>query len=197
MKIVIGGPPRSGKSCLRDALPKAIARASDYEKYLFIIKGAPDGEGAWFHKACERDMREAISLKTQYKYPINDEFTERVAEEVERCDAPLTGIDVGGRVSDENRRICESATHAILLAGDHPQQGSWDSRLVEWRLFCEELGLILLAELYSNYEAREDMIQGLDERGVLRASVHRLERGEDLYDRPAIIAVANHILSRL
>ncbi len=197
MKVIIGGPPRSGKSCLRGALPKAITRASNYDRYLLILKGAPDGEGAWFHPTCERDMREAISLRNKYKYPINPEFTQRVAQEIERCDLPLVGIDIGGKVSDENRVICAHATHAILIAADDPTFGSWSQRLEEWRQFCRELELEILAELQSDHNASADTVYGPDVRGVYRAVVHRLERGEPLDDRPAIAGLAEYILTRL
>ncbi|MEQ1826568.1 MAG: hypothetical protein ABL921_11510 [Pirellula sp.] len=195
MKIVLAGPPRSGKSCLRYALPKAVSQASDSRQYLFVIKGAPDGEGAWFHETCERDDEEAFALRDAYKYPISPEFTERLEQEVACCDAPLTAIDIGGRVSDENRRICRAATHAILIAGSHPVKGHWNDRLREWRQFCNELSLTVIAELHSDYGAMEDRVDGVGDDGVFRAVVHHLERGEeDLEDRPAVVALAKHIL---
>lgn len=197
MKIVLAGPPRSGKSCLRYALPKAVRQASLDRHYLLVLKGAPDGEGAWFHEACERDMQEAFGMRDKYKYAITREFAQRVAREVELCDAPLTAIDIGGRVSDENRLICRHATHIVMIAGDHPQYGSWDERLNEWRAFAKELNLKTIAELHSCYDACEDQIIGND-AGILRAIVHHLERGDECLDqRPAVVALANHILAQL
>ena len=195
MKIILAGPPRSGKSCLRHALPKAISHLSEDRHYLYVIKGSPDGEGAWFHETCERDDEEAIEMRDEYKYPISPEFTQRLAQEVARCDAPLTAVDIGGRVSDENRRICKAATHAVLIGGSHPTRGSWNDRLVEWRHFCYDLEITVLAELQSDYYATNDIIHGVGPDGVFRAVVHHMERGEELYDRPAVIGLAQHILS--
>ena len=197
MKIILAGPPRSGKSCLRHALPKAVSQVSEDRHYLFVIKGAPDGEGAWFHETWQRDDAEAFSLRDEYKYSITPEFTERLVREVAACDAPLTAVDIGGRVSDENRRICRGATHAVLIAGDHPERGTWEQRMVEWRHFCNEIGLQVVAELHSNYHATEDAISGVGEDGIFRAVVHRLERGEELDDRPAVVALAKHIIRLL
>jgi CRISPR-associated protein Csx3 len=196
MKIVLAGPPRSGKSCLRWGLKKAVLRESESRTDMYPITAAPDGEGAWFHETYERSAEEAIALRDQYKYPITPEYAQRLAKNVADCDAPLTAIDVGGRVSDENRLICAAATHAILIAGDHPQHGGWNERLAEWRDFCRELGLTLLAELHSDYDAAADEIQGVDSQGVLRARVHHLERGDRIEDRPAVIALAKHVLAR-
>lgn len=205
MKIVIAGPPRSGKSCLRYALRKAVTSVSQGQHYLYFITAAPDGEGAWFHETYQRDADEAISLRDQYKYPISPQFTERLAAAVACCDAPLCALDIGGRVSDENRQICANASHAILIAGDHPQQGSWNERLEPWRQFCNELNLTVLAELHSDYESDADEIRSPkpsdpDPRNIaprdrlLRARVHRLERGEPIEQRPAIVALAQHLL---
>jgi CRISPR-associated protein Csx3 len=194
MKIILAGPPRSGKSCLRHALPKAVARVSQDRHYLYVIKGAPDGEGAWFHETCERDDSEAFTLRNEYKYPITEEFTARLEREVACCDAPLTAIDIGGRVSDENRRICRAASHAVLLAGNHPERGTWQERLIEWHRFCGELGIEVIAELQSDYDASQDEITGLGPDGIFRASIHHLERGEPISDRPAILELAKHIV---
>lgn len=45
MKVVLCGPPRSGKSCLREGLKQAIRRVPG-APYPYVITAAPDGEGA-------------------------------------------------------------------------------------------------------------------------------------------------------
>jgi CRISPR-associated protein Csx3 len=92
-------------------------------------------------------------------------------------------VDIGGRTSVENEAICASATHAILLAGDL-------NRLPEWREFCGKLGLRIIAEIHSDYRGTEDTVPVLGPDGVWRGSVHYLERGEPVHERPTVKALA-------
>ena len=98
-------------------------------------------------------------------------------------------MDIGGRVSKENRRICAAATHAILLARTADQ-------FADWERFCQELSIKVMARFISDYHGTADSWQVTSE-GVLEGSIHRLERGEPLGDRPAIVQLARHILTQL
>jgi CRISPR-associated protein Csx3 len=118
---------------------------------------------------------------------------EKFATWVKECNLPLTLVDIGGIPSAENERICAHATHAILLAGDSQEQ-SWDERLVEWREFCQKVGLKIIAELHSDYHGREDSIQGIGPDGIFRGSIHHLERGEDISQRPCVVALAEYLV---
>jgi CRISPR-associated protein Csx3 len=194
MKIVLAGPPRSGKSCLREGLKQAIRRMPG-APYPYVITACPDGEGAWFQETVNLDPELAAKCKAAYKSKFTPEFVRRVADSVKNCNLPLTLVDIGGIPSVENEAICASATHAILLAGDSQEQ-SWDERLVEWRAFCGKLGLHIIAEIHSDYRGTEDTFPVLGEDGVWRGSVHYLERGEPVHERPTVKALAE-ILVRL
>ncbi len=191
MKIVLCGPPRAGKSCLREGLKQAIRRIPD-APYPYVITACPDGEGAWFQETVNRDPEEARQHKTIYKQSLGGftpEFVRRVADSVVNCQLPLTLVDIGGITSVENEQICSTATHAILLAGDL-------NRLPEWREFCGKLGLRVIAEIHSDYRGIEDVIPCLDKDGIYRGSVHFLERGEPIHERLTVRALAE-ILVRL
>lgn len=191
MKIVLAGPPRSGKSCLREGLKQAIRRIPG-APYPYVITACPDGEGAWFQETVNRAPEEARQHKTVYKQSLggfSPEFVKRVADSVANCQIPLTLVDIGGYPSAENKEICRHATHAILLAGDV-------AKFAEWREFCAELGLRVVAEIFSDYHGQEDVIPLLGEDGVWRGSVHYLERGEPVHERPTVKALAD-ILVRL
>lgn len=195
MKVVLAGPPKSGKSCLREGLKQAIRRIPG-APYPYVITACPDGEGAWFQETANRDSGEARELKEDYKASTNGfspEFVQRIADSVANCSLPLTLVDIGGRTSAENEAICASATHAILLAGDWEDQ-SWSQRLEEWHEFCEKVGLEIIAEVYSDYHGTEDTVEGVGSDGIFRGSVHYLERGEDLSQRPCVIALAEHLV---
>jgi len=182
MKVVLCGPPRSGKSCLRQGLKDAVRRVPG-APYPYVITACPDGEGAWFQESVERDPELAAACKAAYRSRFTPEFVRRIADSVTNVALPLVLVDIGGIPSAENKEICSSATHAILLAGD-------TARFAEWREFCENLGISVLAEIASNYRDQEDVVPQLGVDGVYRGSVHHLERGEPVAERATIKALA-------
>lgn len=188
MKVVLCGPPRSGKSCLREGLKQAIRRVPG-APYPYVITACPDGEGSWFQETVNLDPELAAQHKAAYKSNFTPEFVRRVADSVTNCQLPLTLVDIGGIPSKENEAICASATHAILLAGDL-------SRLPEWYEFCGKLGIKVLAEIQSDYHGTEDTIPALGQDCVYRGSVHHLERGELTQERPTVRFLAE-LLSRM
>ncbi|MDO8512191.1 MAG: hypothetical protein Q7S57_02870 [bacterium] len=182
MKVILCGPPRSGKSCMRQGLKDAI-KIIPGAPYPYVITACPDGEGAWFQETVNQDPDLAKRCKDAYKAKFTPEFVQRIADSVQNCSLPLTLVDIGGIPSAENEAICASATHAILLAGDL-------GRLPEWHAFCKKLGLVVVAEIHSDYNGAEDTVPQLGEDGIYRGSVHHLERGEQTAARPTIRALA-------
>lgn len=181
-KIVLAGPPWSGKSCLREGLKQAI-RAIPGAPYPYVITACPDGEGAWFQETVNQNPELAAACKAAYKAKFTPEFVERIKTSVEKCSLELTLVDIGGITSPENEVICSGATHIVILAGD-------TSRIPEWREFAKKTGLTVIAEIYSDYHGTEDKVEGIGHDGVLRGSVHHLERGEPVAGRPMIKALA-------
>ena len=193
-KIVLAGPPRSGKSCMREGLKQAL-RAIPGAPYPYVITACPDGEGSWFQETANHDQDLAAACKAAYKAKFTPEFVRRVAESVSNCTLDLTLVDIGGIPSEENRVICKDATHIVFLAGNDPKTDTpWQDRLPEWRKFAEELGLTVVAEIFSDYRGMEDNVEGVSSDGVLHGSVHYLERGENVSERPMIKALAEHLI---
>lgn len=186
-KIVIAGPPRSGKSVSREGLKQAI-RAIPGSPYPYIITGCPDGEGAWFQATADRDPKLAAECKKAYKAKFTPAFVKRVSDSVRNCTLDFTLVDIGGIVSPENKEICATATHIIILSGK-------PSAFPEWRKFAAELGLTIVAEIHSAYVGVKDIVRGVGQDGVFRGSVHYLERGVDASKRPCLQALAEHLVS--
>jgi len=193
IKLVLCGPPHSGKSCLRDGLKKAILGRLD-APYPYVITACPDGEGSWHKAACENDEESTKNIKLTNKGDLTPEFAKVVAGWVKSANQPINIIDVGGRMSPENEQIMGEATHAVILSGQ-------ESKISEWREFCERLNLKVVAEIHSKYEALEDEISThkdwegfLDEANLdfplLAGSVHHLTREEDVSRRPMVQALA-------
>lgn len=188
MKVVLCGPPRSGKSCLRQGLKDAVRRIPG-APYPYVITACPDGEGSWFQETVNSSPELAAQLKAAYKSRFTPEFVKRITDSVKSVALPLVLVDIGGIPSAENREICASATHAILLAGDM-------GRLPEWRAFCEDLGISVLAEIHSDYLGTSDVVPVLGQDCVYHGAVHHLERGEPVADRPTVAGLAE-ILARM
>lgn len=186
-KIVLAGPPRSGKSCMREGLKQAL-RAIPGAPYPYVITACPDGEGSWFQETVNNDPELAAACKAAYKAKFTPEFVKRISESVEKCSLELTLIDIGGITSVENEQICSSATHIVILAGDM-------SKVAEWREFAQKVGLAVVAEIHSDYHGKEDNVEGASQDGILRGSVHYLERGEPVSGRPMIRRLAEHLLA--
>ena len=81
-----------------------------------------------------------------------------------------------------------NATHIVILAGDM-------SKVAEWREFAKKVGLTVVAEIHSDYHGKEDNVEGVAHDGILRGSVHYLERGEPVSGRPMIRRLAEHLLA--
>ena len=198
-KVVLAGPPRSGKSCLREGLKQAILAFQCEHSgvpYPYVITACPDGEGAWFQETTKKYPEIAKACKDAYKGKFTEEFVRLVANHVRNCEQPLTMVDIGGKVDDYNCEICKSATHIVILAGNDPETGEcWNDRMDEWRKFAEGLNLVVVAEIFSDYKGQKDVVKGVCPDNILRGSVHYLERGEPIETRPMVRALARHILT--
>jgi len=179
---------------MREGLKQAIKDIQG-APYPYVITACPDGEGAWFQGTMNVDPELAKACKAVYKTEYTSEFVRRAAEGVRKCYLPFVLVDIGGIPSQENREICSGATHAILIAGNNPKTGeSWDSRLVPWHEFCHDLGLVVIAEIFSDYRGIEDMVEGVCKDNIIRGSVHYLERGELIQNRPMVKSLAEHLV---
>lgn len=193
-KIVVAGPPRSGKSCFNNGI-KGVIKSMPGAPYPFILTACPDGEGSWFQEAMNNHPELAAKLKAELKGKFTPEFVKRVSDNVKvlgNDSCPLNFIDIGGIVTPENAQICESANAAIILSGENALEAKLP---MEWKKFFDDLDIPVIAELYSDYYGKEDFSSGVAEDGVFRGSVHHLERGEDLNSRETLKELASHILT--
>jgi CRISPR-associated protein Csx3 len=190
IKVVLCGPPQSGKSCLREGLKWQLMGILD-APYPYVITACPDGECAGMQEIFQRDPQSAQSIKATYKGDLTPQYAEKMKQAVASSNNLITIVDVGGRMSPENELIFQAATHAIILAGDGEQGHS--AYLENWERFCLQRGLQIIAKIHSDLDATADRID--TESPVLHGTVHSLRRGEDVSDRPLIKALANKVVS--
>jgi CRISPR-associated protein Csx3 len=197
IKVVLCGPPKSGKSCLREGLKKAIL-GNLGAPYPYIITACPDGEGSWLQSTYENNEELAKQIKSQNKGEVTPEFAQAAAGWVRSANQLINIIDVGGKISLENKTIMKEATHGVILSRD-------TSQLKEWEKFCGSLNLKVIAKIHSQLEAEKDEIfrpndwiektnELLEHSPLLTGSTHRLQRGEDLSARPMIQALAELLI---
>jgi CRISPR-associated protein Csx3 len=191
LKVVLCGPPHTGKSCLREGLKQAILakfrQTPGSYPYPYILTACPDGEGSWFFGAAAKNKPLADELKNKYQAKFTPEFAAKTAGWLRAINLPLTIVDVGGCTSPENCQIMEPATHAIVLWREDKLE-----LLQGWLEFCEKLDLKVIAVLKSDHNVIEDEIVATSP--VLEATVHRLERGQDCSVQPAVMALADHLI---
>ncbi|MBD2628673.1 CRISPR-associated protein Csx3 [Trichormus variabilis] len=180
IKLVICGFANTGKTCFREGLKQALLQIPNAPA-SYVISGCPDGDGSWFGETARRDADLANKLKAEYKAGFTPEFAERKAQEVRGINTPIFVFDVGGKVSNANRLIMGSATHAVILVKD-------ETEIAPWKELCESLGLSVVAIIYSDYDGVNDVIS--QETPILKGSVHRLRRGEDASSRAIVRALA-------
>jgi CRISPR-associated protein Csx3 len=172
MKIVIAGPPHSGKSVFLSGLTGNLPRSSYY-----LFRACPDGEGTWTWRSEEAAR---YRRKGQFTTTLVDWYCDRLAD-VNL--APLTLVDIGGIPSEENRRILTEGeiNYGIILAGD-------PAAIPEWKQFLQGCGVEVIATIHSDYNGDRDQTDG----PIM--SVHYLERGEDVSSRPVIQKIAAMLL---
>lgn len=189
-KVVLCGPPNTGKTVLREALKTAILKLPETPEDFYVISGCPDGDGSWFCETAQNYPDLADSLKKEYKAKFTFKFAQGKARDIATIKNSLLLFDVGGKIpTDENRIIMSEATHAVMLART-------EQDVTDWQEFCEKelkKPLPFIAVIYSDWEGTTDTITS--ESPILTGSVHHLSREEDASSRPIVQALAKLLVN--
>ena len=189
-KVVLCGPPNTGKTVLREALKTAILKLPETPEDFYVISGCPDGDGSWFCETAQKYPDLADSLKEEYKAKFTFKFAQGKARDIATIKNSLLLFDVGGKIpTDENRIIMSEATHAVMLART-------EQDVTDWQEFCEkqlEKPLPFIAIIYSDWDGKADTITS--ESPILTGSVHHLSREEDASSRPIVQALAKLLVN--
>ncbi len=157
--ILIGGPPRSGKSVLAYSLSQAL-RKRNIAHYL--LRAAPDGEGDWAQEMDWERVR-AIRFKGQW----DEHWVRVVCRDIAARPLPLL-VDVGGCPTEEQLVIFDQCTAAIVIA-PNDDDAQW------WRMLVTRRGLTLVADLRSMLDGEDVFLPSA--HGELRGVICGLQRG--------------------
>lgn len=136
--ILIGGPPKAGKSVLTYNLTIAL-RNLDIPHYVF--RASPDGEGDW---SFEGDMETVREFRAKSKHDWSDIFREIACYDLPHRQLPLI-VDLGGRPTEEDTCIFQTCQRAILLF----KKDGLEKDFQTWHGYIARNNLKLLAEIFS------------------------------------------------
>jgi molybdopterin-guanine dinucleotide biosynthesis protein len=171
MKIVIGGPPQSGKSTFTASLIQAIRERQRNRPYQLSFSWQP-------LDVTDNSIAVLLNPDEDIEQKRDVEWTEERAEErravFEARDEQLVVADAPGLITDELRIVLEPADAIIILANYEEQE-----KIADWRDIAESNDMQVFAELTSILD--EDLDPGWDQResreGIIR-SIEREEFGE-------------------
>jgi CRISPR-associated protein Csx3 len=118
--VAVGGPPHSGKSVFLHEFYRQLLRR--HPSWSFLVRGAPDGEGNWFHEA---DLD--LARKLRLKYGFSPEFKERTIQAVAnlRHTKGCVLLDLGGLREPPNEELLRLSTHLIVVSHDDAEAEAW------------------------------------------------------------------------
>ncbi len=168
--ILMGGPPKAGKSTLTYNLTRELRRR---EIPHYVFRANPDIEGDSFLKGDVETVRQ-IQLKVLDFRHWSDIFREFVCRDLSQRYLPLI-VDLGGLPVEADNCIFHICTHSILLIKGEAEQATRD-----WHRFCSTNNLEPLAELHSQQEGKS--ILTAKKPTITGTITTGLEQGERMND---------------
>jgi CRISPR-associated protein Csx3 len=183
VRIIVGGPPNSGKSTFVIRLSRSLWEIGVDVKRVELDAWAPTLD--YIDGKITKEERDS-----QKRSAISGEDAEKSAQRFQESskDASVVIGDCPGKISEELRIIMRNATHSIILC-----RADQINEMSAWRAFFSGLGIPVVAELVSDLKGTEGIFPGNFE--VLKGRFVGLDR--TTRKSPAISQFAFHLKSRL
>lgn len=176
MKIIVCGPPHSGKSVFIANLISQLPT----DAYT-IIRACPDGEGTWSNNENQEETS-IVRKKGKFTKTFIDDSCKAIDNQINE----IVLVDVGGIMSKENEQIFKHCDSFIVLSSDKRAKR-------EWMDFGTSLGLECVGCLDSSLEGEEEIYK---REPYLQGKIVGLERGNDLETSQIISALVADIVEK-
>jgi CRISPR-associated protein Csx3 len=140
--ILIGGPPRAGKSVLTYNLTRELRRRNIPH---YVFRASADIEGDWYLQGDMETVDQIVQKVKEYRH-WTDIFRAFVCRDLKHRHLPLI-VDLGGLPKDADTCIFQVCTHSVLLLKDEDEEATRT-----WHRFTAASGMTPLAELRSQLE---------------------------------------------
>lgn len=157
IRIIVGGPPNSGKSTFSESLVRALqdqgvdAESIDLDLWsptLDFLQGKITKE--------QRDEQKRKSITSKETKEAYRRFKDSSQEhDVIVGDAP-------GGISKESKQICKAATHGIIVCRDDKTD-----QIKAWQDFFDDIGVDVVAVIISKINNSEDITSNDPLKAVL------------------------------
>jgi hypothetical protein len=190
VKLVVGGPPHSGKSTFTAALIDSVESLLNGDNYdIYCDWMTLDLEDNSLPNLMDpEEPEEHDEVDWEEEAPIRrDEFAER--------EAPLVIADAPGQLTEQLNTLIEPADAIILLVSEDERE-----KMEDWRERAEEHGIDPIFEIFTVYQSGEEPY--LDGQTGRIRSVSRDEFGShrlSAYDRKSqryIRRISDSIVTR-
>lgn len=176
MKIIMCGPPHSGKSVLISTLYRFMPSDS----FQRIIANG-DGEGLWSNNPDQKQVQD-VRIKSDNS---KEEF-EMWAATIRTAVQDIVLVDIGGRLSEDKAPLFDAADSFIVLSSN-------PSIIEDWVRFGEDHGCRCIAKIESRLEGEDELIATSP---CFEAVLSHLERGQSKMGSPVIQKLADLIVSQ-
>lgn len=185
IRIIIGGPPNSGKSTLVSSTKRAFWEIGVKVNSVELDLWAPTLE--FLEGKISKEERDSRKQKKVTKEEAK-EASKRLVEASQ--DGSIAIGDCPGKMSQELKIIVKNATHAIILCrADQIQE------IESWRTFFSEVGIPIIAELVSELNGSEEV--QMSGNGLITGRLVGLDRDVGRKESPVISQLAFLIKSVL
>ena len=182
--IAMIGPPNSGKSVFSTSLKLHIGRHLTY-----LIRACPDGEWDWRQMA-QTDVANYCVEKSKLRMGdklYDPALVDWYEKSIQNCASiPFLMVDLGWKITDENKQLLRSATHCIIICR---KDNSEDKE--NWIKCAQSCEVPILAEIDS-VQNKEEITYEVKEGGTFHGQSANLDRGT-IATGGTIIELAKHI----
>jgi signal recognition particle GTPase len=148
IRIVVGGPPNSGKSTFSECIARALQDLDIDAESIELDVFAPTLD--YIKRKITREERDKRKQE-----PVTKEKIEKAVKRFKSASNKHDIVigDAPGRISKESKLLCRIATHGIIICREDES-----SEIENWKSFFEELNIPIVVVIISKLDGEESII---------------------------------------